>query len=75
MKAFFDTSVLVPVFYGDHEHHTASLSLFLQFTKDDACCGAHTLVEIYSTLTRMPPGSTVRVISRMTTSGAPVAGA
>ena len=54
MKAFFDTSVLVPVFYGDHEHHLASLSLFLQFTKDDACCGAHTLAEIYSTLTRMP---------------------
>jgi len=54
VKAFFDTSVLVPVFYGDHEHHAASLSLFLQFTKDDACCGAHTLAEIYSTLTRMP---------------------
>ena len=54
MKAFFDTSVLVAVFYGDHEHHAASLSLFLQFTKTDACCGAHTLAEIYSTLTRMP---------------------
>jgi predicted nucleic acid-binding protein len=54
VKAFFDTSVLVPVFYGDHEHHAVSLSLFLQFTKDDACCGAHTLAEIYSTLTRMP---------------------
>jgi predicted nucleic acid-binding protein len=54
VKAFFDTSVLVPVFYGDHEHHQASLSLFVQFTKDDACCGAHTLAEIYSTLTRMP---------------------
>ena len=54
VKAFFDTSVLVPVFYGDHEHHTASLSLFLKFTKDEACCGAHTLAEIYSTLTRMP---------------------
>jgi predicted nucleic acid-binding protein len=36
VKAFYDTSVLVPVFYGDHEHHPASLSLFLQFTKDDA---------------------------------------
>jgi hypothetical protein len=54
VKAFFDTSVLVPVFYGDHERHPASLSLFLQFTKAEACCGAHTLAEIYSTLTRMP---------------------
>ena len=54
MKAFFDTSALVPVFYGDHEHHVASHSLFLQCTKDEGCCGAHTLAEIYSTLTRMP---------------------
>ena len=36
VKAFFDTSVLVPVFYGDHERHPASLSLFLQFTKAEA---------------------------------------
>jgi predicted nucleic acid-binding protein len=27
MKGFFDTSVLVPVFYGDHVHHKASLEL------------------------------------------------
>ena len=25
MKGFFDSSVLVPVFYGDHVHHKASL--------------------------------------------------
>ena len=54
MKAFFDTSVLVPVFYGDHEHHGASLDCFLQFSKKQACCGAHSLAEVYSSLTRMP---------------------
>jgi len=54
MKAFFDTSVLVPVFYGDHVHHRASLDLFIQFEKSGGCCGAHSLVEVYSTLTRMP---------------------
>lgn len=54
MNAFFDTSVLVPVFYGDHEHHAPSLSLFLSVGKEDGCCGAHTLAEIYSTLTGMP---------------------
>jgi predicted nucleic acid-binding protein len=54
MKAFLDTSVLVPVFYGDHTHHSASLNLFAQFQKDDGCCGAHSLAEVYSTLTRMP---------------------
>jgi len=54
MKGFFDTSVLVPVFYGDHVHHKASLELFIQFDKSTGCCGAHSLAEVYSTLTRMP---------------------
>jgi predicted nucleic acid-binding protein len=54
MKAFFDTSVLVPVFLGDHIHHQASLELFIQFDNVSGCCGAHSLAEVYSTLTRMP---------------------
>lgn len=54
MKAFFDTSVLVPVFYGDHVHHKASLDRFIQFDKTGGCCGAHSLAEVYATLTRMP---------------------
>jgi predicted nucleic acid-binding protein len=54
MKGFFDTSVLVPVFYGDHVHHEASINLFLQFSETTGCCGAHSLAEVYSTLTRMP---------------------
>jgi predicted nucleic acid-binding protein len=54
MKGFFDTSVLVPVFYADHVHHKASIELFIQFDKSTGCCGAHSLAEVYSTLTRMP---------------------
>src|SRR5271154_5480657 len=54
MKGFFDSSVLVPVFYGDHVHHQASLALFIQYEKSGGCCGAHSLAEVYSTLTRMP---------------------
>jgi predicted nucleic acid-binding protein len=54
VKAFFDTSVLVPVFYGDHQHHVPSLECFLHFAKKQACCGAHSLAEVYSSLTRMP---------------------
>jgi predicted nucleic acid-binding protein len=54
MRAFLDTSVLVPVFYGDHVHHAASLNLFTRFEKAEVCCGAHSLVEVYATLTRMP---------------------
>ena len=54
MKGFFDTSVLVPVFYGNHVHHRASLDLFIQFDTSTGCCGAHSLAEVYATLTRMP---------------------
>jgi predicted nucleic acid-binding protein len=60
MTAFFDTSVLVPVFYGDHIHHQASLELFIQFDKSTGCCGAHSLAEVYSTLTRMPGKHRIR---------------
>ena len=54
MTAFLDTSVLVPVFYGDHEHHEASLALFVHNDRTSGCCGAHSLAEVYATLTRMP---------------------
>ena len=54
MKAFFDTSALVPVFYDDHLHHGASFERFVDFDKSTGYCGAHSLAEIYSTLTRMP---------------------
>ena len=54
MKALLDTSVLVPVFAADHLHHHASLEIFLRFGKRDGCCAAHSLAELYSTLTRMP---------------------
>jgi len=54
MKAFLDTSVLVPVFFGDHVHHEASLKVFVSLNKAKGCCAAHSLVEVYSTLTRMP---------------------
>ena len=54
MKGFFDTSVLVPLFYRDHVHHGSSQELFIQFNQSTGCCGAHSLAEVYATLTRMP---------------------
>lgn len=54
MKGFFDTSVLVPLFYRDHIHHSPSQELFIQFNRSTGCCGAHSLAEVYATLTRMP---------------------
>ncbi len=54
MKAFLDTSVLVATFYADHEHHAPSIDVFLRFGKRDVCCGAHSVAEVYATLTGMP---------------------
>ncbi|MGH9453318.1 MAG: PIN domain-containing protein [Terriglobia bacterium] len=54
MKSFFDTSVLIPTFLEDHEHHAASLEAFLKVDKRQGCCGAHSLAEVYAALTRLP---------------------
>lgn len=54
MKCFLDTSVLVPVFVDEHPHHEASLTVFLRADKKHYICGAHSLAEVYSTLTRLP---------------------
>jgi len=54
VKYFFDTSVLVPVFVDEHPHHEASLAAFLRADKKHASCGAHSLAEVYSTVTRIP---------------------
>lgn len=54
MKHFFDTSVLVAAFQEDHEHHEPSFAAFLKADRSRACCAAHSLAEVFSTLTRMP---------------------
>jgi predicted nucleic acid-binding protein len=54
MKAFFDTSVLVAVFWEDHPHHQASLDLFYDARKKEAACAVHTLAEVYAVMTRLP---------------------
>jgi predicted nucleic acid-binding protein len=54
LRAFFDTSVLIPVFIEDHEHHERSLKAFVDTDKKRDCCAAHSLAEVYSTMTRLP---------------------
>ncbi|MGA8145456.1 MAG: PIN domain-containing protein [Candidatus Acidiferrales bacterium] len=54
MKWFFDTSVLVPAFLEDHEHHERSLEAFLRADKKHGCCAAHGLAEFYAVVTRLP---------------------
>ncbi len=54
MRALFDTSMLVPVFLEHHEHHERSLQAFLGAERKRDCCAAHSLAEVYSTMTRLP---------------------
>jgi predicted nucleic acid-binding protein len=54
MTAFFDTSVLIPVFLEDHEHHQRSWSAFVERDKRSSFCAAHSLAEVYATMTRLP---------------------
>lgn len=54
MKWFFDTSVLIPVFMEDHQHHESSLAAFAAADKKRASCAAHSLAELYSVFTRLP---------------------
>jgi predicted nucleic acid-binding protein len=54
LKAFLDTNVLIAVFQGEHIHHAASLRVFAPLDPPTGCCASHTIVELYSTLTRMP---------------------
>ncbi len=53
MRLFFDSSVLVPIFYADHPHHAPSARVFLEAGKDDFC-SLRTLGEVYTTLTGLP---------------------
>lgn len=55
MRIFFDTSVLVPLALGHHEHHKASQAVFLSLGRNQGFCAGHNLAEAYSALTRMPP--------------------
>jgi predicted nucleic acid-binding protein len=54
LNRFFDTSVLVATFWGDHPHHEASLHAFASTTKSTGACAAHSLAEAYAVLTRLP---------------------
>ena len=46
--------MLIPVFIEDHEHHERSLRAFVDADKKQDCCAAHSLAEVYSTMTRLP---------------------
>jgi predicted nucleic acid-binding protein len=54
LKWFFDTSVLVPAFVEDHVDHERCLAAYAASNKRTGCCAAHSLAEVYATVTRLP---------------------
>jgi len=54
MKYFVDTSVFVAAFFKNYYGHQSSLTLFTKLDKTHSAIAAHTLAEIYSTVTGMP---------------------
>ena len=54
MKSFFDTSVLVATVLAQHPHHAASFAAYRRADKRSSACAAHSLAELYATLTRLP---------------------
>jgi predicted nucleic acid-binding protein len=51
---FCDTSVLFAASDTVHQHHAASLAVVERATRDTAFCAAHSLAELYATLTATP---------------------
>jgi predicted nucleic acid-binding protein len=51
---FCDSSILVPALLPEHVHHAPSFSVFAAATPKRASCAAHSLAEVYATLTRYP---------------------
>jgi predicted nucleic acid-binding protein len=56
MKAFFDTSILVPALVDQLKNHPVSLEVFAKHTsgQHDGVTSAHALAECYSVLTSLP---------------------
>jgi predicted nucleic acid-binding protein len=54
LREFFDTSVLIAAFWGGHANHEASIKQFAAADKKHSGCAAHTLAEVYATMTALP---------------------
>jgi len=54
VKWFFDSSVLVAALLAEHQHHARSFAAFAAANPKNSGCAAHSLAEVYATLTRYP---------------------
>ena len=59
MKEFFDTSVLVAAFWRGHPSHESSLKLISAANTNKSSCAAHTLAEVFATMTALPVKETI----------------
>lgn len=56
MRALFDTSILIASLLEAHPQHQLALrTVTSSRVKDELIVAAHSLVEVYATLTRIPP--------------------
>jgi predicted nucleic acid-binding protein len=53
---FLDTSVLVATAQVSHPRHTSSRELWNLCAKDSTAVSTHSIAELYSTLSSLPPG-------------------
>jgi predicted nucleic acid-binding protein len=54
MRDFFDTSVLLAAFWRGHVHHETSIKRFAAADRKHSGCAAHTLAELYASMTALP---------------------
>lgn len=54
MRRFFDSSVLVAVFYAGHPEHEVSTRAFLSTNRLEGFCALRTSGEVYAVLTGLP---------------------
>jgi predicted nucleic acid-binding protein len=54
MREFFDTSVFIAAFRGDHPHHEPSVRLLAAANKKHSSGAVHSLAEVYSVMSVLP---------------------
>ena len=53
---FFDSNVLIAASLAEHVHYAAASARMARLAKGGGACAAHTLAEVYNTLTRQSSG-------------------
>ncbi|MGO8757183.1 MAG: type II toxin-antitoxin system VapC family toxin [Terracidiphilus sp.] len=59
-RVFLDTSVLIAACDSEQPGHGRSRQLLASATQETSACGAHTLAEVYTVLSRLPGGGRQR---------------